>query len=126
MIRIIVVDDEQDNALTIKVILESNGFAVDTFNRPDEALAQFRPDYYEMLITDVRMPVINGFELYRQIRKIDNKIKVVFMTAFEMYEAEFKNVSPSVDVKDFFKKPIGMSELIERVKQALGEESTMP
>jgi DNA-binding response OmpR family regulator len=123
--RIVVVDDEPDITAIIKRALEQNGFAVDAFNKPDEALAHFKPDYYAMLITDIRMPTMNGFELYRHIKKRDQKIKVAFMTAFEVYEDEFKRVLPSIDVKCFFKKPVRMNELVERVKHELGEEFTL-
>jgi YesN/AraC family two-component response regulator len=78
-----------------------------------------------MLITDIRMPIMNGFELYRQIRKRDNKIKVAFMTAFDVYETEFCKVMPSIDVKCFFKKPVRMNDLVERVKQELGRDATL-
>jgi DNA-binding response OmpR family regulator len=120
-----VVDDEQDITYVIKTALEKNGFTVDAFTSPEEALDYFKPDYYDMLITDIRMPVMTGFELYRQVRKIDSKVKMALMTAFDVYEAEFKKVMPHIDVKCFFKKPIRMNELAARVMQELGEEFTI-
>ena len=71
------------------------------------------------------MPVMNGFQLYRQIRKIDSKVKVAFMTAFDVYEAEFQKVMPSIDVKLFFKKPMYLGDLVQKVKHELGEKFTM-
>jgi len=120
----LVVDDEADVASTIKMGLESDGFAVDAFTDPQTAIDHFKPDYYAMVITDIKMPNINGFELYRELKKKDEKIKVAFMTAFEVYEGEFRKVFTNIDVKCFIKKPIGMSDLITRVKEELGQEIT--
>lgn len=125
MARILVVDDEKDITYIIKHALENNGFAVDAFTSPEEALDHFKAGYYDMLITDIRMPVMTGFEVYRHVRKLDSKIKVAFMTAFDVYDGEFKKVMPSIDVKCFFKKPIRMNELVARVKQELGEDFTI-
>lgn len=125
MARIMVVDDEQDITFVIKHALEKQGFTVATFNKPEEALSHFKPDYYAMLITDIRMPAMNGFELYREVRKRDSKIKIAFMTAFDVYEAEFRKVLPSIDASCFFKKPVHMNELADRVKKELGQESTL-
>jgi DNA-binding response OmpR family regulator len=120
-----VVDDEPDITAIMKKALEVNGFVVDAFTQPNEALAHFKPDHYAMLITDIRMPGMNGFELYRQVKKIDDEIKVAFMTAFEVYEDEFKKVLPSTNVNCFFKKPMRMNEMVERVKQELANAFTM-
>lgn len=125
MTRIMVVDDEQDITFVIKQALENSGFVVDAFSSPEEALDHFKPDYYDLLITDIRMPVMTGFELYRRVRTIDSKVKVAFMTAFDVYEGEFHKVLPSIDVKCFFKKPMRMNELVERVKQELASESNV-
>jgi DNA-binding response OmpR family regulator len=121
--RILVIDDEKDICLIVKISLEKNGFAVDAFNSPEEALDHFKPDYYDMLITDIRMPVMSGFEVYRRVRKLDNKIKIAFMTAFDVFDGEFKKVLPSIEVKCFFKKPMRMNELVKRIKEELKEES---
>jgi DNA-binding response OmpR family regulator len=67
--RILVVDDEQDIAKVIKGGLENLGYQVDSFNNPEEALSYFKPDYYDIMIFDIRMPKLNGFQLYRAIRK---------------------------------------------------------
>ena len=78
-----IVDDEQDITTIFKIGLEKNEFIVDTFNDPLEALSNFRPRMYDLLILDIRMPGINGFQLYQKIRDLDNKVKVCFLTAFE-------------------------------------------
>jgi two-component system catabolic regulation response regulator CreB/two-component system response regulator ChvI len=120
-----VVDDEPDITTVVKRGLESQGFVVDAFNKPEDALANFKPGVYDMLITDIRMPVITGFDLYREIRKNDNKIKVAFMTAFEIYENEFRKMFKDIDVKSFFKKPISISNLAARINEELGKKQTL-
>jgi two-component system catabolic regulation response regulator CreB/two-component system response regulator ChvI len=119
-----VVDDEPDIATTIKKGLERDGFEVDSFTNPQEALDHFKPDYYAMVITDLKMPDMTGFELYRELRKKDDKVLIAFMTAFDIYENEFNKVFKSTDVKCFFKKPVGMSDLVTRVREELGREIT--
>jgi DNA-binding response OmpR family regulator len=74
--RILLVDDEYDIALAFKISLENNGFTVDTFNDPEEALSNFKAGLFDLLLIDVKMPKMNGFELYREIEKIDNKATV--------------------------------------------------
>jgi DNA-binding response OmpR family regulator len=109
--RILVVDDERDITSVIKRGLENAGYAVDAFNDPEQALAHFKKDYYNMLIFDIRMPKVNGFQLYREIRKKDGKAKVCFMTAFEIYRKEFEKVFPDYDVKCFLTKPLSIKDL---------------
>lgn len=109
--RILVVDDEPDITSVIKRGLETAGYAVDAFNDPGQALANFKNSYYDMLIFDIRMPKLNGFKLYREIRKKDGKAKVCFMTAFEVYRNEFEKVFPDYDVKCFLTKPLSIKDL---------------
>ena len=83
MKRIAIVDDEQDITNVLKKGLERHGFAVDTFNDPHAALASFQPKYYDLMIIDIRMPIINGFDFYRQLKQRDTSVKVCFLTAFQ-------------------------------------------
>ena len=69
--RILVVDDEPDAALVYKIVLEHNGFKVDSFTDPLLALSNFKPDFYDLAILDIKMPDMNGFKLYRESTKID-------------------------------------------------------
>jgi DNA-binding response OmpR family regulator len=119
-----VVDDEPDITTMIKKALASQGFLVDTFNSSDEALRSFKPGDYDMLITDIRMPVMNGFELYREIRKKDDKIRVALMTAFEIHEDHFRKLFKDMDVRCFFKKPISNDMLRARISEELGIKQT--
>jgi CheY-like chemotaxis protein/predicted transcriptional regulator len=120
--RILVVDDESDISSAIKIGLEDNGFAVNVFNDPLSALSSYRPGAYDLLILDVKMPKMNGFELYREIRKADSKAKVCFLTAFEMYGEEFRRVFPSMDVKHFIQKPISMSDLVDQIRKLTDQD----
>jgi DNA-binding response OmpR family regulator len=77
MKRILVVDDEYDVSLTIKVVLEDNGFEVDSFNDASEALENFKTGIYDLVILDVIMEGMSGFSLYNEIRKLDDKVQFV-------------------------------------------------
>ena len=74
--RILVVDDEPDTTMAISIILENNGFEISSYNDPLLALSSFRPRYYDLVILDVKMPKIDGFKLYNEIRKTDNQTNV--------------------------------------------------
>jgi DNA-binding response OmpR family regulator len=114
--RVMIVDDDQDLTTIFKIGLEKNEFIVTTFNDPLEALSKFRPGMYDLLILDIRMPGMNGFQLYQKIRDIDNKVKVCFLTAFDEYLGEFKTTFPFLDeVKCYLKKPITVQDLIKRL-----------
>src|SRR2546425_2635325 len=79
--RILVVDDEHDINLTLKFVLEGNDFKVDSFTNPLEALQNFKSGLYDLVLLDVKMRVMNGFGLYCSTRKLDDKVKICFLTA---------------------------------------------
>jgi CheY-like chemotaxis protein/predicted transcriptional regulator len=114
--RILIVDDESDISSAMQIGLEEQDFIVDTFNDPVSALAAYKPQSYDLLLLDVRMPVMNGFELYRKIKEIDNGAKVCFLTAFEVYSEEFKKVFPSMNVQHLIQKPVSMAELVQQIR----------
>jgi two-component system, OmpR family, response regulator ChvI len=122
--RIMVVDDEDDIILELRVILEGNGFKVDSFNDALLALENFKADLYDLLILDIKMPKMNGFELYKQIKKVDNKVKTMFLTALtelQEYEEFRKEVSPKLGERYFVPKPIENEDLIKRVNKILSQ-----
>jgi DNA-binding response OmpR family regulator len=88
----LVVDDEPDITLALRLGLESQGFQVDAFNDPTEALSNFRSDLYDLLLLDIKIPSMNGYELYDEMKKIDDKVKICFLTAFETCYDEFKRL----------------------------------
>jgi DNA-binding response OmpR family regulator len=119
MKRIAVVDDEPDITNVLKKALERHGFTVDTFNDPQAVLASFQPMYYDLMIIDIRMPKINGFDLYRQLKKRDTGVKVCFLTAFQIYYEEFRKMFPTIDVKAFIRKPVSISNLVDQINAAI-------
>ena len=117
--RILLVDDERDINAVVKKGLERVGFKVRAFNNPLDALSNFEASSYDVALLDIRMPSMNGFELYKKLRERDSKIKVCFITAFEMYEEEFKKLFPSYEVRCFIKKPIKLTDLIVEIEKIL-------
>jgi two-component system, OmpR family, response regulator ChvI len=112
---ILIVDDEIDITLAFKKGLESDGFLVDTYNDPLTALLNFKSDFYDLLLVDVRMPKMNGFELYQEIEKVDKKTKVCFITAFEVYYHALREIFPTLEVGCFIRKPIEIDDLVKRI-----------
>src|ERR1700730_14522231 len=120
MTRILLVDDEPDIAHSLKAGLERKGFVVDAFTDPQLALAHYKPNSYDLLLIDVRMSKLNGFELVREIRKTDTQVEVWFLTAFEVYYEEFKKMFPNLDVKSFIRKPISAADLASKINEKIG------
>src|SRR5215208_4819597 len=118
--KILIVDDDIDILTTYKMGLEGSGlFAVDTFADPEEALSNFKTGLYDCLILDLRMPKMNGFELYDKMKQIDNKVKVCFVTAYEVNYQALREVFPEPKSECFTKKPIEIRELVGRIKAEL-------
>ncbi|OLC26668.1 MAG: hypothetical protein AUH37_00295 [Candidatus Nitrososphaera sp. 13_1_40CM_48_12] len=121
--RIMIVDDEKDILAILKSGIETKaGFEVQTFSSGEAALQAFTrhtSDYYDLVLTDIRMPKMNGFELYRKIREKNMSMPIAFITAFEINEDEFSKVMPSIKVRDFIKKPIRIPDLIKKLNTIL-------
>jgi CheY-like chemotaxis protein len=141
--RILVVDDEQDILLTLQLILEQNGFNVSLFDNPLAALSNFKIGLYDLAILDIKMPQMNGFQLYEKIKQIDRSTKVCFITAAvseEIYQydqfTEKKEEKEEENVRQiseqhqslkqqyfceatFLKKPISNGDLIREVNRIL-------
>ena len=98
-------------------------FAVDTFNDPEEALSNFRAGFYDLSLIDIKMPKMNGFELYQEIKKIDDKVKVCFITAFEVYYQSLRELYSNAKVECFIKKPITTDDLVDRIMTELSYSS---
>ena len=116
---ILIVDDEIDITLAFKKGLENNGFMVDIYNDPVTALLNFKPDFYDLILVDVRMPKMNGFELYQEIEKVDKKSKVCFITAFEVYYHALREIFPTLEVGCFIRKPIEIDDLVKRINSEI-------
>lgn len=120
--RILVVDDEHDVNLTLKFVLEESGFKVDSFADPLIALQNFKTGLYDLAVLDVKMPGMNGFGLYQEIRKLDDKVKICFLTAASdvYYEAFGKQAFPNIDEKCIIRKPVENELLIKPIKSIIG------
>ena len=118
--RILAVDDEPDLTMLCRMSLEHYGFEVDTFNDPQEALSKFKPGSYDLIILDIKMPKMDGFELYHRIKKKDNNANICFLTASELYYEEFrKKEYYALDKSMFIRKPIDNEELVKEVNKMI-------
>jgi len=119
MTRILIVDDEPDITLSFKMILEGNGFKVNTYNDPVHAKENFKAGSYDLVILDIRMPKMDGFQLYEELKKIDEKVKVVFITAFDINYEGLRKMYPELRIDSFVRKPVDSEYLINVVKDEL-------
>src|SRR5687768_14528892 len=118
--RILIVDDDEDIAWSFKIALECGGFVVDTFNDPIKSLSSYKVGAYDLLLLDIRMPRMSGFELYDKIKEIDDKVNVCFVTAYEEYYNEIKKRFPNSEKTEWLiRKPIGIEALVSKVKSRL-------
>ena len=120
--RILIVDDEKDVGRTFKMILENYGFEIDFFTDPAMALETFKPNLYHLIILDIRMAEINGFELYDKLKSMDPNIKTLFITALnsvEPYNTRNSKVYPLSGVRHFMKKPVSSEDLLGQVYSML-------
>ena len=117
--RILVVDDEPDINTTLEKALEQNGFKVDSYECPLMALENFTPYYYDLAILDIKMPEMNGFSFYREIKKLDTNLRICFLTAGEMYYGVYSDIFSSLPANYFIRKPIGNEELLKRIDEII-------
>ena len=119
-------DDEPDISLLFKTVLKDEGFEVDSFEDPQLALSNFKPDFYDLVVLDIKMPDMNGFQLYREIKKIDSKLKVCFLTASEMFYEEYRRKQEdiaadvtAVDKDLFLLKPVSNQDLLQKISKIM-------
>jgi CheY-like chemotaxis protein len=132
--RILLVDDEPDITMAISIALEADGFEVHSYNSPKLALFNFKPDYYDLAILDIMMPEMDGFRLYNQMKNIDSRIEICFITAadktyYEGPQQEQKQnkrvqekISPeycALNEEIFIQKPISNGDLINEIKKRM-------
>jgi DNA-binding response OmpR family regulator len=121
--RILLVDDEYDITASLSMALVDYGFEVDSYNDPLAALSNFKPSYYNLVILDIKMPDMNGFELYRELEKIHSQIKVCFITAAgeTYYEPLTEEAEEYCKMhKDMFlQKPFSNKRLVEEIRKRM-------
>jgi CheY-like chemotaxis protein len=120
--RVLFVDDNKDILLTIQTGLESYGFIVDTFSNPSEALSSFKPELYDLVLIDIKMPQMSGFEFHQELRKkatYGTEIKTCFITAYEIYFETLKTEFPELYGGCFIRKPIKIEDLVTKLNEEL-------
>ena len=124
--KILLVDDEPDIAMAFKLALQDAGYFVDTYLDPLIALSKFNSSCYDLIILDIKMPKLNGFELYAEMRKVDNKVKFCFITAGEMFYDKVRNKKGEegeqyckLYTQRFLQKPISNIELVRRINRII-------
>ena len=118
--RILVIDDEPDITTILQIGLEEGGFDVDAFTDPKLALSSFKPGSYNLVLIDIMMPEMDGFELYERLKKLDPDVKMCFLTASEMYHQKIREVEHYTLNKDLFlQKPISTDDLIREINKKI-------
>ena len=125
MKKILVVDDEPDVCFVLEELLSENGFVVDSFENPTLALEKFMVHPYDLVVLDIKMPDLNGFALYREIKRFNKKVKVCFITAGEIYYDEYSDIFSSVPAKYFIRKPIENEELMKRINEIIADDTEL-
>lgn len=116
---ILIVDDDPDMTSIFSLGLQDEGFEVYAYNDPLDALSEFRPNLYDLLLVDINMPRINGIELSRQLLELDSNVRICFITAGEANIEVLRELYPSRDIGCFIKKPVTLDQLVKRVKAEL-------
>ena len=119
--RILFVDDEPDLTSLFKKALESAGFSVNVFNNSADALKDFKSHFYDLVMLDIIMPKVDGFDLYQELRKVDPDIKICFLTASEKYHENLREGEYQTLSKDLFiQKPLSIKKLIKEIHNRIG------
>ena len=120
--RILYVDDDLDILFAIKMGLESYGFIVDTFSNPLEALSSFKPELYDLVLVDIKMPEMSGVEFHQELQKkalYGTEIKTCFITAYEKYFETLRKGFPELYEGCFIQKPIQIEDLVNKINEEL-------
>jgi CheY-like chemotaxis protein len=120
--RVMVLDDDFDLATLVKQILQKDGFNnVFSFTDPLLALEHFRINHkdYSLIISDIRMPIMNGFQFVNEARKINPKIKILLMTAFEINDKEFAQALPKPKIDGLIRKPATSKQILNMVSSVI-------
>lgn len=119
--RILLVDDERDITDALRMGLEKRRYDVQVYNDPTKALDKFKPGVYDLAVIDVRMPKMNGFDLFRELRSLDKSIRICFFTAFEAQSEEFEGRFPGGSDVVFLTKPMSIAQFTQNVEKILAD-----
>jgi CheY-like chemotaxis protein len=124
--RILVVDDEYDICMVYQMVLHDAGFECISYIDPVKALKEFKPYFYDLILLDIRMPVLNGFELCKKIIELDRTVHIIFITASEEYYEQFRSQHfPELGKINYIQKPIANEELIRIVNMIISTTITI-
>jgi two-component system, OmpR family, response regulator ChvI len=115
--RILLVDDDVDITHSFSLALQKDGFIVDTYNDPLIALGVFKADLYDLVLLDIKLPKMDGFELYDKIREIDRRVKVCFISGYQMNYLALREQGLQIDC--FISKPIKIEDLLKKINAEL-------
>ena len=124
--RILLVDDEHDICMVYQIVLQDAGYECKSYIDSVKALQEFRVNYYDLILLDIKMPVLNGFELCKKIREVDRTVHIIFITASEAYYEKFRGQHfPDLGKINYIQKPIGNEELVQIVNMIIGNSITI-
>ena len=123
LVKLLVVDDDPDTILALKIGLINYGFLVDAFTNPEEALQRFKsnPESYSLVMSDSGIPALSGIELAKKVKEINPNVKVLLLTGVVIRDIEFSKVFPSTIVDGFVQKPTGIRKLTDKILNLIGE-----
>ncbi|MFL6318068.1 MAG: response regulator [Nitrososphaeraceae archaeon] len=124
--RILLVDDEPDSCISFQAVLEDAGYECISYTDSVETIQEFRPFYYDLILLDIKMPVLNGFELCKKIIELDKTVHIIFITALEAYYEQFRSQHfPELGKINYIQKPIGNEELVQIVNMIIANSITI-
>ena len=116
--RVLIIDDEPDIILTLRMALEQNGFRTDSYSDSILAYKNFRAGLYDLVLLDIKMPNVDGFQLYQKIKRTDSRVKICFLTASEFYDEEIRKEQgfDGFNEELFLRKPVEITCLIDTIR----------
>jgi DNA-binding response OmpR family regulator len=124
--RVLLVDDEPDICMIYQIVLEDAGYECISYTDSVKALQEFKPYFYDLILLDIKMPVLDGFELCKKIREIDKTVHIIFITASEHYYEQFRRQHyPELGKINYIQKPIGNEELVRIVDMIVANSISM-
>ena len=124
--RVLLVDDEPDICMVYKIVLQDAGYECISYTDSVKSLKEFRPNYYDLILLDIKMPVLNGFELCKKIIELDRTVHIIFITASEEYYEQFRNQHyPELGKINYIQKPVGNDELVRIADMIVANSITL-
>jgi DNA-binding response OmpR family regulator len=119
--KILIVDDEPEVSTVLEKVFKLSGFIADSYDDPILALENFKAGSYDLILLDIKMPEMDGFQLYQKMKKIDSNVKICFLTASELYYERFRKEEgfSSLEKDLFLRKPIRNEDLVEKINNII-------